>query len=128
MLALKEAKTRGEGVWPSGELGANEMSVTQPFKKLALVIIVLAVLLVVMIEVEEKRRPMNILLFYADDWCHDMLGAAGNPIVKTPVLDAIAAEEGVRFSKNCITMSICWISRTTLYCGQYLTRHHLVMP
>jgi hypothetical protein len=79
-------------------------------------------------EVEEKRRPMNILLFYADDWCHDMLGAAGNPIVKTPVLDAIAAEEGVRFSKNCITMSICWISRTTLYCGQYLARHHLVMP
>ena len=74
-------------------------------------------------EVEEKRGPMNILLFYADDWRHDTLGAAGNPIVKTPVLDAIAAE-GVRFSENCVTTSICWISRATLYSGQYLARHH----
>ena len=77
-------------------------------------------------EVEEKRGPMNILLFYADDWRHDTLGAAGNPVVKTPVLDAIAAE-GVRFSENCVTTSICWISRATLYSGQYLARHHFEM-
>jgi len=74
-------------------------------------------------EVEEKREPMNILLFYADDWRHDTLGAAGNPVVKTPVLDSLAAE-GVRFSENCVTTSICWISRATLYSGQYLARHH----
>ena len=42
------------------------------------------------------------------------LGAAGNPIVKTPVLDALA-KEGVRFTQNCVTTSICWISRATLY-------------
>jgi hypothetical protein len=74
-------------------------------------------------EVEEERGPMNILLFYADDWRHDTLGAAGNPIVKTPILDALA-EEGVRFTNNCVTTSICWISRATLYSGQYLARHH----
>ena len=39
---------------------------------------------------EEERPPMNIVLFYADDWRHDTLGAAGNPVVKTPVLDALA--------------------------------------
>jgi arylsulfatase A-like enzyme len=77
-------------------------------------------------EVEEKRGPMNILLFYADDWRHDTLGAAGNPVVKTPVFDALAAE-GVRFSENCVTTSICWISRATLYSGQYLARHHFEM-
>ncbi len=77
-------------------------------------------------EVEEERGPMNILLFYADDWRHDTLGAAGNPVVKTPVLDALAAE-GVRFSENCVTTSICWISRATLYSGQYLARHHFEM-
>jgi len=71
----------------------------------------------------EVRGPMNILLLYADDWRHDTLGAAGNPIVKTPVLDALAAE-GVRFTNNCVTTSICWISRATLYSGQYLARHH----
>lgn len=114
-------------------------------------------------EEEEERGPMNIILFYADDWRHDVrsrsfclaicfhshycrshciffiksnsksylsftkctnsfyarihvqtLGAAGNPIVKTPVLDALA-KEGVRFTQNCVTTSICWISRATLY-------------
>lgn len=40
-------------------------------------------------EVEEKREPMNILLFYADDWRHDTLGAAGNPVVKMLVLDSL---------------------------------------
>jgi len=75
------------------------------------------------VEEEEERGPMNILLFYADDWRHDTLGAAGNPIVQTPIFDALAAE-GVRFTNNCVTTSICWISRATLYSGQYLARHH----
>mmetsp|Transcript_10662 Transcript_10662/g.23571 ORF Transcript_10662/g.23571 Transcript_10662/m.23571 type:complete len:577 (+) Transcript_10662:161-1891(+) len=75
---------------------------------------------------EEERGPMNILLFYADDWRHDTLGAAGNAVVKTPVLDAIA-QEGVRFTENCVTTSICWCSRATLYSGQYLARHHFEM-
>ena len=35
----------------------------------------------------QDRPPMNIILFYADDWRHDTLGAAGNAVVKTPVLD-----------------------------------------
>jgi len=75
---------------------------------------------------EEERKPMNIVLFYADDWRHDTLGAAGNPVVKTPILDALA-EEGVRFTENCVTTSICWVSRATLYSGQYLARHHFEM-
>ena len=77
-------------------------------------------------EEEEKRPPMNVLLFYADDWRHDTMGAAGNPIVKTPFIDALA-KEGVRFVENCVTTSICWISRATLYTGQYLARHHFEM-
>mmetsp|Transcript_18120 Transcript_18120/g.37566 ORF Transcript_18120/g.37566 Transcript_18120/m.37566 type:complete len:585 (+) Transcript_18120:135-1889(+) len=78
------------------------------------------------IQAEEDRGPMNVVLFYADDWRHDTLGAAGNPIVKTPVLDALA-KEGVRFTENCVTTSICWVSRATLYSGQYLARHHFEM-
>ena len=70
---------------------------------------------------------MNILLFYADDWRHDTLGMAGNTVVKTPVLDALAAQ-GVRFTQNCVTTSICWVSRASLYSGQYLARHHFDIP
>ena len=77
-------------------------------------------------EEEEGKPPMNIILFYADDWRYDTMGAAGNPIVKTPFIDALA-KEGVRFTENCVTTSICWISRATLYTGQYLARHHFEM-
>jgi hypothetical protein len=30
------------------------------------------------------QRPLNIVLLYADDWRHDTLGCAGNPVVRTP--------------------------------------------
>lgn len=65
---------------------------------------------------------MNVVVLYADDWRHDTLGAAGNPVVKTPVLDELASE-GMRFTENCVTTSICGISRANLYTGQWMSRH-----
>lgn len=65
---------------------------------------------------------MNVVLFYADDWRHDTLGVAGNPVVKTPHLDRLAAE-GMRFTENCVTTSICGVSRANLYTGQWMSRH-----
>ena len=67
-------------------------------------------------------KPLNILLLYADDWRFDSLGAAGNPVVKTPVLDKLAAR-GVRFAENRVTTSICGVSRATLLTGQWMSRH-----
>ncbi|MCX8511203.1 MAG: sulfatase-like hydrolase/transferase, partial [Chthoniobacteraceae bacterium] len=59
-------------------------------------------------------KPLNILVLYADDWRYDTLGAAGHPVVKTPNLDQLAAE-GVRFTHNCVTTSICGVSRASLF-------------
>eukprot|EP00752_Nemacystus_decipiens_P016620 g14860.t1 len=70
----------------------------------------------------DDAKPMNILLLYADDWRHDTLGVAGNPIVKTPVIDELAGK-GIRFTENCVTTSICGISRASLYTGQWMSRH-----
>ncbi len=67
-------------------------------------------------------KPMNILMLYADDWRHDTLGVAGNPVVKTPELDQLASV-GVRFTENCVTTSICGVSRASLYTGQWMARH-----
>ena len=67
-------------------------------------------------------QPLNILVLYADDWRHDTLGVAGNPVVQTPHLDALAGQ-GVRFTHNCVTTSICGVSRATLFTGQYMSRH-----
>lgn len=69
----------------------------------------------------EEKRP-NILLLHADDWRHDTLGCAGNPVVKTPRLDALAAE-GLRFTRACVTTSICGVSRSSLLTGQWMSRH-----
>jgi arylsulfatase A-like enzyme len=71
---------------------------------------------------QAESDPMNILLLYADDWRHDTLGVAGNPVVKTPTLDRLASE-GMRFTENCVTTSICGISRATLFTGQWMSRH-----
>lgn len=69
-----------------------------------------------------EPKPLNILILYADDWRHDTLGVAGNPVVKTPNLDQLA-REGVRFTHNCVTTSICWVSRANLFTGQWLSRN-----
>jgi arylsulfatase len=67
-------------------------------------------------------KPMNILILYGDDWRHDTLGVAGNPVVKTPRIDRLAAES-VRFTRNYVTTSICGVSRASLYSGQWMSRH-----
>ncbi|MFN0197799.1 MAG: sulfatase [Planctomycetaceae bacterium] len=66
-------------------------------------------------------RP-NIVILYADDWRHDTLGCAGNPVVKTPNLDRLA-HEGCRFAHNCTTTSICSASRSSFLTGQWMSRH-----
>ena len=66
--------------------------------------------------------PLNVVVLYADDWRHDTLGVAGNPVVKTPNLDRLAGE-GVRFTRNYVTTSICGVSRATLFTGQWMSRH-----
>ncbi len=67
-------------------------------------------------------KPMNIVLLYADDWRFDTLGVAGNPVLETPVLDALSAK-GVRFTENRVTTAICGVSRATLLTGQWMSRH-----
>ncbi len=70
----------------------------------------------------DDAKPMNIVVLFADDWRHDTLGCAGNPVVMTPNLDALA-KEGVRFTHNYVTTSICGVSRATLFTGQWMSRH-----
>jgi Sulfatase len=68
-----------------------------------------------------KRKDMNIVLFYADDWTWRTLGFV-NKVVKTPHLDEMA-RRGMTFSHNCVTTSICWQSRATKSTGLYVAVH-----
>lgn len=71
---------------------------------------------------EKEHKPLNVVILYPDDWRHDTIGAAETQIVLTPHLDALA-KRGIRFTHNCVTTSICWVSRGTLFTGQYASRH-----
>jgi arylsulfatase len=75
---------------------------------------------------DKKEIPMNIVLLYADDWTYKTLGKV-NPFVKTPNLDKLA-DKGILFTHNCVTTSVCWMSRATLFTGQYASTHHAFKP
>lgn len=72
-------------------------------------------------EPKVARKP-NIVFILTDDQRFDALGCAGNPVVKTPNLDGLAAR-GVRFTNMFCTTSICAISRATFMTGQWERRH-----
>lgn len=71
---------------------------------------------------DRPAAPLNVVVLYADDWRHDTLGIAGHPIVKTPRLDQLA-RDGVRFTHNYVTTSICGVSRANYFTGQWMSRH-----
>jgi arylsulfatase A-like enzyme len=77
---------------------------------------------VVLTHLAHGGKKPNIIIFYGDDWRHDTLGVAGHPIIQTPNLDRLASQ-GVRFTRNCVTTSICGVSRASLYSGQWMSRH-----
>src|SRR3954468_11746910 len=69
------------------------------------------------------RRPdTNVLFICADQWRGDCLAALGHPVVKTPNLDALAAD-GVLFRNHFAQATPCGPSRTSLLTGLYLMNH-----
>lgn len=64
----------------------------------------------------DPGRRMNVLFVLTDDQRWDMLGAAGNHMIRTPNMDRLA-KEGVYF-KECVTVcSLCIPSRAALLTG-----------
>ena len=69
---------------------------------------------------------MNILFITADQWRGDCLSALNHPHVKTPNLDALAAD-GVIFKRHYAQAIPCGPSRACLYTGMYLQNHRSVL-
>lgn len=67
-------------------------------------------------------KPINVLLITADQWRAECLSALGHPTVKTPTLDALAAE-GVLFRNHFTQAMPCGPSRTSLLTGMYMMNH-----
>lgn len=67
------------------------------------------------------KRP-NIIFFLVDDINAGFLGCAGHPVIKTPHVDALAAE-GTRFSQMLVTTSICAASRASIFTSLHERTH-----
>ncbi len=68
---------------------------------------------------------MNILFITADQWRGPCLSSLGHPVVRTPSLDALAAE-GTLFRSHYAQATPCGPSRTSLHTGMYLFNHRCV--
>lgn len=66
-------------------------------------------------------RP-NIVWICTDQQRSDGLACAGNPVARTPNVDAIV-QKGVRFARHHTPMQLCSPSRATMFTG-LLPRHH----
>ena len=64
----------------------------------------------------------NIILIVTDQQRHDALGCAGNPVLRTPHLDRLAAR-GVRFTRAYTTSPLCMPMRASLVSGGYPHNH-----
>jgi arylsulfatase A-like enzyme len=69
--------------------------------------------------------PINVLFITADQWRADCLSTLDHPVVRTPHLDALAAD-GVLFRHHFAQCSPCGPSRTSLLTGMYMMNHRSV--
>ena len=67
----------------------------------------------------------NVLFIIADEFRADCLGAAGNHVIQTPNLDALAHESAL-FEKCFVQATPCGPSRMCIYTGRYLCAHNSV--
>ncbi len=65
-----------------------------------------------------SQTQANIILIVADDHGKDALGAYGNPVIKTPALDALAGD-GIRFDNAYCTSASCSASRSVIMTGRF---------
>jgi arylsulfatase A-like enzyme len=63
------------------------------------------------------KHPPNILLITTDQQSAGALSCAGNPHLRTPAMDSLAAQ-GVRFDRAYCTQPLCTPSRASLFTGR----------
>ena len=76
------------------------------------------------IAMAQPAKKWNLLIVTNDQHRADALGCYGNPVVKTPVVDRLAAE-GVRFENYFVHAPQCVPSRVSMHTGRYPHTHRV---
>lgn len=75
----------------------------------------------VKVQAQSDNRP-NIVFLLTDDQRFDAMSCAGNPIIRTPEMDKLAAQ-GLRFTNMFATTPISAASRASILTGMYERAH-----
>ncbi len=67
------------------------------------------------------ERP-HILILMTDQQRADAMGCAGNPVIRTPNMDRLAAG-GARFARACTSSPLCMPARASFISGHHVHRH-----
>jgi arylsulfatase A-like enzyme len=70
----------------------------------------------------QDAPPPNVVFIMTDDQRQDAMSAYGNPVLRTPHMDRIAAE-GIRFDRAFVTNALCAPSRVSFLTGLYAHAH-----
>lgn len=65
-----------------------------------------------------QGKRLNLLLIMTDEQCADAMSCAGNPNLRTPNIDRLAAS-GIRFERAYTTQPLCVPFRTALQTGRW---------
>lgn len=71
---------------------------------------------------KKNSRPVNVVMFIADDLGTEDIGPYGNKVVRTPNLDRLAGES-ILFSKAFACSPTCSPSRASIHTGMYPFRN-----
>ncbi|MEW6354913.1 MAG: sulfatase-like hydrolase/transferase [Planctomycetota bacterium] len=73
----------------------------------------------------QEQKRLNILFLMTDQHDPSVMGCSGNPVVKTPTLDNLAAD-GVRFTNALCSTPFCSPTRASLVTGLWPHTHGIV--